>query len=123
VTVKLLRNGKVVDRQLKVGEMEEKADISKLPSSHKTLGIVVQNLTPEIARELGVKRDAGIVVTQVEPGSPAANAGIQTGDVIQQVNRKPVKKWKILSRRWRGPRIRTTSFFLSSGDRTDFLLP
>jgi serine protease Do len=91
VTVKLLRNGKVVDRQVKVGEMEEKVDISKLPSSHKTLGIVVQNLTPEIARELGVKMDAGIVVTQVEPGSPAADAGIQTGDVIQQVNRKPVK--------------------------------
>ena len=91
VTVKLLRNGKVVDRQVKVGEMEEKADISKLPSSHKTLGIVVQNLTPEIAKELGVKKDAGIVVTQVEPGSPAADAGIQTGDVIQQVNRKPVK--------------------------------
>ena len=91
VTVKLLRNGKVVDRQVKVGEMEEKVDISKHPSSHKTLGIVVQNLTPEIAKELGVKRDAGIVVTQVEPGSPAAEAGIQTGDVIKQVNRKPVK--------------------------------
>ncbi len=91
VTVKLLKNGKVVDRQVKMGEMEEKVDISNLPSSHKTLGIVVQNLTPEIARELGVKRDAGIVVTQVEPGSPAADAGIQTGDVIQQVNRKPVK--------------------------------
>ena len=91
VTVKLLRNGKVVDGQVKVGEMEENVDISKHPSSHKTLGIVVQNLTPEIAKELGVKRDAGIVVTQVEPGSPAADAGIQTGDVIQQVNRKPVK--------------------------------
>jgi serine protease Do len=91
VTVKLLRNGKVVERQVKVGEMEEKVDISKLPSSHKTLGIAVQNLTPEIAKELGVKRDAGIAVTQVEPGSPAADAGIQTGDVILQVNRKPVK--------------------------------
>jgi serine protease Do len=91
VTVELLRNGKVVDRQVKVGEMEEKVDISKLPSSHKTLGIAVQNLTPEIAKELGVKKDTGIVVTQVEPGSPAADAGIQTGDVIQQVNRKPVK--------------------------------
>ena len=55
------------------------------------MGLSVQNLTPEIAKELGVKKDAGIVVTQVEPGSPAANAGIQTGDVIQQVNRKPVK--------------------------------
>jgi serine protease Do len=91
VTVKLLRNGKVADRQVKVGEMEEKVDISKHSSSQKTLGIAVQNLTPEIAKELGVKNDAGIVVTQVEPGSPAANAGIQTGDVIQQVNRKPVK--------------------------------
>jgi serine protease Do len=91
VTVKLLRNGKAVDRQVKVGEMEEKVDVSKLPSSHKTLGIEVQNLTPEIAKELGVKKDAGVVVTQVEPGSPAEEAGIQTGDVIQQVNRKPVK--------------------------------
>jgi serine protease Do len=71
--------------------MEEKAEISRLPSSHKTLGIEVQNLTPEIARQFGVKKDAGIVVTQVEPGSPAAEAGIQTGDIIQQVNRKPVK--------------------------------
>jgi serine protease Do len=32
-----------------------------------------------------------VVVTQVEPGSPASDAGIQTGDLIQEVNRKPVK--------------------------------
>jgi serine protease Do len=51
----------------------------------------VQNLTPEIAKGLGLKTEAGVVVTRVEPGSPAANAGIQTGDVIREVNRKPVK--------------------------------
>ena len=51
----------------------------------------MQNLTPEIAKELGVKKAAGVVVTRVEPESPAAEAGIQTGDVIQEVNRKPVK--------------------------------
>jgi serine protease Do len=55
------------------------------------LGITVQNLTPEIAKGLGLKKETGVVVTRVEPGSPAENAGIQTGDVIREVNRKPVK--------------------------------
>ena len=52
----------------------------------------MQELTPEIAGDLGLKRDeTGVVVTQVEPGSAASDAGIRTGDVIQEVNRKPVK--------------------------------
>jgi serine protease Do len=91
VTIKLSRDGKVLDRQVKIGEMEEKAEVAKAPSSNKSLGITVQNLTPDIAKGLGLKKETGVVVTRVEPGSPAANAGIQTGDVIQEVNRKPVK--------------------------------
>jgi serine protease Do len=91
VTIKLSRNGKVLDRQVKVGEMEEKAEVAKTPSTKKTLGITVQNLTPEIAKGLGLKKDTGVVVTGVEPGSPAADAGIRTGDVIREVNRNPVK--------------------------------
>jgi serine protease Do len=51
----------------------------------------VQNLTPELARRLRSNRDSGVVVTRVEPGSPAAEAGIQTGDIIREVNRKTVK--------------------------------
>jgi len=90
VTIKLLRNGKALDRQVKVGEMEEKVEVAKAPS-HKSLGITVQNLTPEIAKGLGLKKDTGVVVTRVEPGSPASDAGIQTGDLVQEVNRKPVK--------------------------------
>ncbi len=90
VTIKLLRNGKALDRQVKVGEMEEKVEVAESPS-HKSLGITVQNLTPEIAKGLGLKKDTGVVVTRVEPGSPAADAGIQTGDLVQEVNRKPVK--------------------------------
>jgi serine protease Do len=90
VTIKLLRNGKALDRQVKVGEMEEKVEVTKAPS-HKTLGITVQNLTPEVAKGLGLKKDTGVVVARVEPGSPAVDAGIQTGDLVQEVNRKPVK--------------------------------
>jgi serine protease Do len=90
VTLKVSRNGKITDRQVKLGEMEEKVEVTKAPS-HKSLGITVQNLTPEIAKGLGLKKEMGVVVTWVEPGSPAASTGIQTGDVIREVNRKPVK--------------------------------
>jgi serine protease Do len=91
VTIKLSRDGEVLDRQVKVSEMEEKSEVAKAPSSHKPLGITVQNITPEIGKGLGLRKDMGVVVTGVEPGSPAANAGIQTGDVIREVNRKLVK--------------------------------
>ena len=91
VTVKLSREGKVMDRSLNVGELEEKVDRAKAPSSQKSLGVSVQDLTPEIAQGLGLKNAGGVVVAQVEAGSPAAEAGLQTGDVIREVNRKPVK--------------------------------
>ena len=91
VTVKLVREGKEIERQAKVGEMEENAPEEAKSPIRPSLGVTVQNLTPQIARELGLKKAAGVVVTGVEPGSPAAEAMIQAGDVIQAVNRKPVK--------------------------------
>jgi serine protease Do len=91
VTVKILRDGKAMERQVRVGEMEEKEpEVAKAPTGKK-LGIAVQNLTPEIARGFGLKKETGVVITQVEPGSPASEAGLRTGDVIQEVDRKPVK--------------------------------
>ena len=91
VTVKLFRDGKEVERQAKIGEMasENTSEAAKSPIQ-PSLGVTVQNLTPQIARELGLKKSAGVVVTKVEPDSPAAEARIQVGDVIQAVNRKPV---------------------------------
>ncbi|MCX5821414.1 MAG: DegQ family serine endoprotease [Deltaproteobacteria bacterium] len=92
VTVKLLRDGKEVERQTKVGEMEEENTSAAAKSPiHPSLGVTVQDWSPQIARELGLKKSAGVVVTGVEPGSPAAEAMIQVGDVIQTVDRKPVK--------------------------------
>src|SRR5262249_36149160 len=46
------------------------------------LGVGVQPLTPEIARKLGLASTRGALVSQVKPGSPAASAGIERGDVI-----------------------------------------
>ena len=91
VNIKLWRNEKALDRQVKVGEMEETVEITKTPAHDKALGISVQNLTPAMAKRLRLKSETGVLVTRVEPGSPAADAGIQTGDIIREVNRKAVK--------------------------------
>jgi len=55
------------------------------------LGITVEPVTSDLANRLKLKRAQGVVVTDVVPGSPAAEAGIQPDDVILEVNRQPVK--------------------------------
>ena len=69
---------------------ETTTEVAKAPV-RKQIGITVQNITPEIGRALGLKNTNGAVITQVEPGSPAADAGLQRGDVIKEVNRKTIK--------------------------------
>jgi serine protease Do len=55
-------------------------------------GVSVENLTPQMARQLKLPASAsGVVVNEVSPASAAASAGLQQGDVIQEVNRRPVK--------------------------------
>ena len=55
-------------------------------------GVSVENLTSQVARGLGISPNtSGVVVTDVDANSAAANAGLQRGDVIQEVNRRPVK--------------------------------
>ena len=54
------------------------------------LGVTIQNLTPEIAKGLKISQQNGVVVTQVQPGSGAAKAGIKLGDVITSIDGTPV---------------------------------
>jgi serine protease Do len=90
VDIKVFRGGQIVSLEANVAEMEEPTQVAKAPTK-KPLGITVQNITAEIARSLGLEAATGVVVTGVEPGSPAAKSGIRRGDVIYEVNRKPIK--------------------------------
>ena len=54
------------------------------------VGVFIQNLTPELAHALGEKDAQGALVTNVTPFSPAAEAGIQVGDIIQTINKRPI---------------------------------
>jgi serine protease Do len=91
VTVRLIREGKELNLSAKIGEMEEATEKTAKAATHNTIGLSVQNLTPQIASELGIQETAGVVVTGVEPGGAAAEAMIQAGDILREVNRKPIK--------------------------------
>jgi serine protease Do len=94
VTLKVERNGSMRTLGVTLAELpSQRQRASAEPRDEKSLqGIEVESLTPELARELRLSpRTRGVVVTNVSPDSKAAEAGLQRGDVIQEVNRKPVE--------------------------------
>jgi serine protease Do len=88
-TVKILRHGKEKTLHLTIVELTEarQAQTMEKPESEKTpLGLAVENLNPNLAQQFRLRDHKGVVVTQVEPGSPASDAGLRSGDMILEVN-------------------------------------
>src|SRR5512143_265383 len=94
VTFKVLRDAKEQTFSAEIGELKEEEAAKPLDSLQKQLGISLQQVTPEIAAELGMKKAEGVGVTNVEPNSLASEAGFQRGDVILEVDRTPVNSLK-----------------------------
>jgi serine protease Do len=97
VPLTVIRDGKKKTLQVKIGELksEEQTRKPKTDSSDTApLGIQVQELTPEIAAQLGYEQEKGVVVAGVKAGSPAAEANLQRGDLIQEINQTPVDSVK-----------------------------
>jgi serine protease Do len=102
VTLKLLRNGEVENVSVTLGEFpskEERASTDNENPANDLQGVTVENLTPDTAQQLKIPASTkGVVVDQVSPGSRADNAGLQAGDVIQQVNHQSVSNMREYSR-------------------------
>ncbi|MDZ7664757.1 MAG: DegQ family serine endoprotease [Desulfotignum sp.] len=97
VPLTVIRNGKKETLEVKIGELasDEQTEQSKPDSPESApLGIQVQEMTPDIAAQLGYKQEKGVIVAGVKPGSPAAGANIQRGDLIQEINQTPVDSVK-----------------------------
>ncbi len=89
IRVKILRDGKQMTLPLTVGEMKESEVIAS--TQEGDFGFTVQPVTPQLAEHLGLKRAEGLVITAIERGSAAEEAGLRSGDVITEINRQTVK--------------------------------
>jgi serine protease Do len=90
VKVDILRQGKITTLIVTIAVLKEDAAASPVSVAGQ-LGMEVEELTPELSQNLGIRLREGVVVTTVEEESPAAAAGIREGDVILEVNRERVR--------------------------------
>lgn len=92
----ILRDGKPETLTVKVGEFKGDKQVAEKEGDgsqqHGKLGVSLGDLTPQMRQQLNIPSNVqGAAVASVRPGSPAEDAGLAPGDVIQEVNRKAVK--------------------------------
>jgi serine protease Do len=96
-TITILRDGHEQQLSATLDELANQGSIRPAnqggdQSDQERLGWAVTPMTPELATRLGLGRNAhGLVITEVDPTGAAAEAGLQPGDVIEQVNRQAVR--------------------------------
>jgi serine protease Do len=128
VKIGLLRDGKELSLNAVLAERPQ-GPAAKAPSAEapeqltsRKLGLGIQTLTPDIAQQLGYTKDQGVVVTDVAPGSPADDAGLQAGDLIKEVNKvstKTVRDFeKAIGRLKKGD---TAALLVRRGDTTSYV--
>ncbi|MBI2349939.1 MAG: DegQ family serine endoprotease [Deltaproteobacteria bacterium] len=95
ITLKIFREKLERIFPVKVGELpEEREVVAQAEGKDAELGVRVQKVTPELSRRHGLSSTKGVIVVEVKPGSPADLAGIEAGDVIREVNQRPVNTVK-----------------------------
>ena len=94
VKVVVVRDGKRKTLRVKVGELDqpELSELARNPAKGPAeFGLAVQDLNPELAEQLGLDTTEGVLITSVQPGSPADDAQLRRGDVILEVDRSEIE--------------------------------
>ncbi len=94
-TLDIIRNGKSKTVKVHIGKRpnngQKFSDSNSFDTTMELFGFSLQELTPELAERFGYQEKQGLLVSQVDPGSPAAQARIQPGELVEEINKYPVK--------------------------------
>lgn len=113
VPVEVMRKGQKIVLNVKIEEFsEEQAEQRQEPEVTDLLGLRVEQLTPEIAKYFGLSQTTGLVIVEVAPNSPAAEAGMQPGDLIYEVDQAPTKDLKTFNQKMESYKPGDTILFL-----------
>jgi serine protease Do len=86
------RDGEEKTLGLTLGERPTDVEMaSGPPTEEDPLGLTVQEVTPDLAEQMGLHEPVGVIISDVEAGSPAAKADLRRGDIIHEIERHPVK--------------------------------
>ncbi|MHB1350816.1 MAG: DegQ family serine endoprotease [Desulfobulbus sp.] len=100
----VIRDGKKKTIRITIGE--QPAEMAKAgvngDESLQSMGLTLQDLTEELAGQFGYRPDQGVLIAEVEEGSPAALAGLKPGQLIEEVNRHRVRNIKDLRKALEG---------------------
>jgi len=99
VAVEVLRKGQKKSFEIKIAELKDEKEAPVVTEAKPRLGMTVEDLTPELAKNFGLSEAKGVVVVQVEDGSSSAEAGLRAGDVILEIDQSPVKDVKDFGRK------------------------
>jgi serine protease Do len=91
VLVEVIRSGLKQSFNVSIEELAETGEPAVAEEDRMDLGMVLQQVTPELARKYGLPRTSGLLVVEVEIDTAADQAGLAPGDIILEVDRMPVK--------------------------------
>jgi len=96
--IEISRNGSNQMIKLKIGEQPQHFQLAgKISPRPKSLGLVIEDLPDDIAKVLSISKSSGVLITGIEPGSPASEAGLSIGDIILEAEHKTIHTAKEFS--------------------------